>query len=145
MSYCVYDDLVKICPERVLTQLSDDAKAGIPDQAVITEEITAEADIIDAYIGNVVKLPIIGAIPSILKRLNAPMAIYKLFIRKKTPPEHWQKQYDNCIKTLENIRDGKITLGLQPAPDSPDLEDLPGNFISNSRTTIFSSEEMDKY
>jgi len=111
MAYCVYADLLKIVPEKVLLQLTDDARTGAVDEDVITEAIDAEADVIDAYIGRIAKLPIdSGSVPPILKRLNARMAIYHLYARVKTPPEHWAKTLESCEKTLGLIRFSSDTM-----------------------------------
>ena len=84
--YCTYDDLLNICPERALIQLTDDARTGSVDDVIVSEAIASEADIISAYIGKIAKLPI-DNIPPILKRLNAQMAIHHLYMRIKNPPE----------------------------------------------------------
>jgi len=145
MAYCTYDDLLNICPERVIVQLTDDARTGVADQLKVLDAIEAEADIIDAHIGKIIKLPIAGDIPPILKRLNGQMAVHHLYIRIKTPPDHWVKQYENCIKVLGKIRDNVISIGVQPMPESPEIDNVRITAVSNTRTSMFSSEEMEKY
>lgn len=146
MSYCVYNDLIPEIPESELIQLTDDGRTGLPGYPVAAAAIDAEADVMDVYLGRAVALPIAAAqIPPVLKRLNAAMAIHRLFSRVRAVPEHWEKRYRQCLDMLKAIADGEISLGIHPEPDAPDEEDTRGKATAWSRDALFGPDEMEKY
>jgi phage gp36-like protein len=53
--------------------------------------------------------------------MAADLAIFNLYSRRQGPPDHWQARYDNAIKMLAMIRDGKIGLGVAD-PESGDSD-----------------------
>lgn len=146
MAYCVQADITHMLPEAVLIRLTDDAGAGAIDAARLAESIDTAADEIDAYIGGRYALPVSGAVPPILVKLNADIAIYNLYSRvKESIPELRQKRYDAAVKLLEKIAEGKISIGIQPPPDAPAAGGYEGGMAVSARTQIFDATTMDKY
>ncbi|MDO9069325.1 MAG: DUF1320 domain-containing protein [Deltaproteobacteria bacterium] len=108
--YATLDDLKKQLPEDLLINLTDDGGSGIIDTTV-TDAALETADVeIDGYLGARYDLQL-SPVPAIIAKQAVDIAIYNLYARRQGPPEHWQKRYDNTIRFLERIADGKISLG----------------------------------
>lgn len=145
MSYCTKDDIIKLLPEAQLIRLTDDEGAGAVNDTRVQEAIDSAAEEMDAYLGAKYELPLTST-PPILGKMNVDMAIFNLYSRvKETIPEMRQKRYDRAIKMLEDIRDGKLSPGIQPAPDPPDTGQVEGGSMIDVRTKIFTETTMDKY
>lgn len=145
MSYCTKDDIIKLLPEAQLIRLTDDEGAGAVNDMRVQEAIDSAAEEMDAYLGAKYELPLTST-PPILGKMNVDMAIFNLYSRvKETIPEMRQKRYDRAIKMLEDIRDGKLSPGIQPAPDPPDTGQVEGGSMIDVRTKIFTETTMDKY
>lgn len=109
--YATLADLKKQLPEDLLIQLTDDGGSGIIDTAV-TDAALETADVeIDGYLGARYDLPLAAPVPAIIAKQAVDIAIYNLYARRQGPPEHWQKRYDNTIRFLARIAEGKISLG----------------------------------
>ncbi|MEW6265309.1 MAG: DUF1320 domain-containing protein [Thermodesulfobacteriota bacterium] len=144
MSYCTTDDLIKVLPEADLIRLTDDADSGTLDTAKAQEAIDRADQEINAYIGGQVKLPISGTTPAILAKLSADLAVYNLYSRVMSEiPETWRERRKAAVRLLEQFAEGKITLGVQPAPTAP--SSYPRGVQTETRDQIFTSTELDKY
>ena len=146
MAYCTIDDLKKLLPEAVLIRLTDDESAGVVNEARAQEAIDSAGEEIDTYMGGKFALPITGTVPPILGKLNTDIAIYNLYSRlKETVPETRSERHKNAVHLLEKIMEGKISIGLQPLPDSPDSGNYSGAGQMSARTKIFDETTMGKY
>lgn len=135
--YASLDDLKKQIPEDLLIQLSDDAGTGAID-VTVTDTALETADVeIDGYLGARYALPLSPA-PTILGKLAVDIAIYNLYARRQGPPEHWQKRYDNTIRFLERIADGRISLGA----DDPDEGAASSAEVVSTPERLFSRASM---
>lgn len=135
--YASLDDLKKQLPEDLLLQLTDDAGAGIIDVAVADTALeTADVEI-DGYLGARYGLPI-TPVPAIIAKQAVDIAIYNLYARRQGPPEHWQKRYENVIRFLERIADGRISLGA----DDPDEGAASSAEVVSTPERLFSRESM---
>jgi phage gp36-like protein len=122
MSYATIDDLKKQLPEDMLVQLTDDAGAGAIDAVVADNALETAAVEIDGYLAGRYTLPL-SPVPAVVVKLAVDIAVYNLYARRGGPPEHWQKRYDNTIRFLERIGDGRIGLGADdPTEGSSDAE-----------------------
>lgn len=133
--YATLDDLKKQLPEDLLINLTDDGGSGIIDTAV-TDTALETADVeIDGYLGARYALPL-SPVPGILGKLAVDIAIYNLYARRQGPPEHWQKRYDNTIRFLERIADGRIGLGAEDPGEgvasSAEVVSIPERLFSRS-------------
>lgn len=101
--------------EQDLVELtSSSATSTVVDEDVV-DFIVAEAEAeVDGYLGTRHALPL-ATVPPMVKSLAARITRYRLRLRKDgTVSEQMEKDYQSAIKLLENIRDGKVTLGAQP-------------------------------
>lgn len=146
MAYCTIDDIEKMIPEDILIRLTDDEGTGVINEAWVQEAIDSASEEIDTYIGGRVKLPITGAVPAILGKLNADIGIFNLYSRyKEDIPETRETRYKNAIRLLEKISEGKVSLGLQPPPDPPDEGKYSDGGRVQVRDKIFDETTMSKY
>ena len=145
MAYCTLTDLKKHLPETELIRLTDDAGAGVVDEAVVAEAIEGAEAEVNAWIGSRVKLPITGTVPPIVTEIAVVLAIERLFFRQQVMelPGSWQKRVDNSRRLLEKFSKGEVTLGIEPPLDSP--ESYSSGMRTEVRTKIFSETELDKF
>jgi len=116
MAYCAYADIKKILPEETLVQLTDDEGAGVANQTRISEAIAQADDEINAYLGMKYSLPL-SPVPAIVKKLSVDMAVYNLYSRRmESIPETRAERYKNCLRLLEGIAAGKISIGEATEP-----------------------------
>lgn len=99
-----------------LIQLADYDGDGVADAAVVTNAIADADGIINAYVNKQVMVPIV-TVPPVVKNLSARLALYSLRMAKRmVDPDTHGKQFDLDMKLLTDIRDGVISLGVDPAP-----------------------------
>lgn len=114
MPYSVKADIGLYISADKLRQLTDDSpRDGEANDDVCTRFIVEADGLIDAYIGGRYVVPVPS--PSgFLTALSAKIAAYLIFLspRRNTGnvPAHIEDQYKECIKILENIRDGEMVL-----------------------------------
>ncbi len=111
MSYATLAELQKHLTSKKLLDLTDDEDLGVLDTDVVDNALGAADVEIDAYIGERYSLPL-DQTHAIVTKMAADIAIFNLYSRRQGPPDHWQARYDNAIKMLGMIRDGKIGLGV---------------------------------
>lgn len=94
-------------PEKVLIELQDGlANAGF------VEPFTTAAEEAEAVVSSYTSAYTIAAAHSL--RLQRALAVYDLYFKLGTIPESVQKAYDEAMKELRDIRDGKFS-GLTDA------------------------------
>lgn len=114
MAYSTIDDILKMLDESDLVDLTDDAKTGEYDAAIVLRAIDDADAEINGYVGtryNVERDPT----PPVLRKYSVDIAIYNLYSRRKTVNEEWTKRYDSAIRYLELVAQGKISLGAGDA------------------------------
>jgi len=111
--YSSPNDLRLLAPEKDLVQLASDGRIGQwadpPVQAVLNEAIDQADGEIDAYISLAVELPL-NYTPKIISNLSSKIAVYNLYRRRATVPDHWRSEYDRCLALLDRIASGKMIL-----------------------------------
>ncbi len=116
MAYIVRDDLKGQISEEQLTQLTDDDKAGTPDENKINRAIAeAEAEV-NGYVATKYAVPVAAPTPVLLKSLSIDIAIYRLWRRRQRVPDENRKAYEDAVAKLKDIAKGVLTLGIDPAP-----------------------------
>ncbi len=111
MSYAVLSDLQKLLSDMVLLDLTDDEDSGTIDSVIVDNALeTADVEI-NAYLAERYSVPL-DPVPEILNKMASDLAVFNLYARREGPPDHWQARYNNWIKMLVKIRDGKLGLGV---------------------------------
>lgn len=126
MRYITRDDLAAAVSLPELVQLSVDvaghygAPPQEPDWTVVERAIVYAEELVDGYISGRYTLPL-EPVPGILPQLAADIARFWLHRRRINTadfPKPVQTAYDNAVKYLAMIRDGKIHLGIRDAAES---------------------------
>ena len=118
MAYSTITDIKKLLPEEALIELTDDENTGAVNDARVTEAIAAADAEIDGYVGGRYGVPL-SPVPTAIKRLSVDMAVYHLYSRRQEiMPETRQVRYDNCVRFLRDVAAGRVSLGIEPEPDS---------------------------
>lgn len=124
MRYITRDDLAAAVGMTELVQLSNDQMSHYgsseqPDRAVVDRAIVYAAELIDGHISGRYTLPL-EPVPGILPQLATDIARFWLHQRRVNGadfPKPVQAAYDNALKMLAAVRDGKIHLGIRDAED----------------------------
>lgn len=101
-----------------LIQLTDrEGPADAIDDEVLNRALAdAEAEV-DGYLVGRYTLPL-ATVPRILTGVACDIARYRLYDDRAT--EHVRQRYDDAVKLLRSVAEGKLTLGLdsnsQPTP-----------------------------
>lgn len=118
--YISREDLEMALSRVELIQLSnDDGYGSEPDWAVVDRAIAYACELADGYLMGRYALPLEPA-PSILRHLCTDIARFWLHQRRINEadfPKPLIAAYQNAIRVLENIRDGKIHLGVRAVAD----------------------------
>jgi len=107
--YSTLADIKNDISEAELIQLTDDEGAGVVDEDKVTDAIADADSEIDGYLRGRYPLPL-SPVPRILKNLSVGIALYYLFHRKQISSEVIDKRYENAVKLLVKISDGKVQL-----------------------------------
>lgn len=136
-SYAALADVQKMVDDVELVQLTDDTGAGTVDATLVADQLTLASAEIDGYLGARYDLPL-ATPPTILTNFCVDVAVFNMYARRQGPPDHWQKRYDNAIKFLVNVSQGKITLGAGD-PDGNANNETPQ---VTGPTRIFSRDKL---
>lgn len=141
MPYSTLEDILALLPEQTVINLTDDSGAGEIGQDKVAAAI-ADADAeIDGYCATRYTVPF-DPVPAVIRKCSADLAIYNLYSRyAESVPETRKDRYKNCLKLLENISRGVVTVGETAAP--PPLSTGAGKASAPER--IFSPEKMETY
>jgi len=140
MPYSTLADLIERLPEQALVQLTDDAGVGLVDSAKVAAAIARADQEIDAWCGGRYSVPFASP-PAVVRGLSADLAIYYLHGRTQDEiPETRKDSHKNALRLLEKIAEGKISLGLDPAPAAPAAS---GAAIVSGPGRLFSRNSLD--
>lgn len=123
--YIAPEDLSRAVSRNELIQLTrDDGRGAEPDAEILQAAIEYASDLIDGYLRGRYSLPL-QSVPTILPPLCINLARHFLHSRRLNRadfPKPLENAYSATIKTLEQIRDGKIHLGIAAAdkPEQPE-------------------------
>ena len=115
--YSLTADLEHFCggPEG-LVEVFDFDKNGVADPATMTRAILAADTLIDSYANKQYLVPFV-VVPQLVKDLSARIAVYQTRQAKRmVDPETHGNASKEDLQLLEDIRDGVVTLGVDPSP-----------------------------
>jgi len=129
MIYATLIDLQNRYPARDLIAVSDPNNAAI--QAAPINQALADASVeIDSYLEARFQLPLTDP-PAVLNLHCCTIAMYRLqSLRPLHDLEDARKRYDDVIKFLTSVSQGKLTLGL--AADSAEPPQAPDAVVTAS-------------
>ncbi|QYM95056.1 DUF1320 domain-containing protein [Dickeya ananatis] len=151
--YCTLADLLELVPEATLIQLTNDEMATgsmygetLPVNTTVIDSAVRYADeLIDAHLRGRYTLPL-AEIPTVLRDIAVTLTRYRLYTRRAegAMPDLVADDYKTALKQLEQIRDAKLTLGLQSTgTDAPER----GEFRVRGRQPTFGGRNgvLDKF
>ena len=109
MTYAVKQDLVYRFGTEEMTQLSDHGGAGDIDDDVVARALADADDEINGYLASRYALPLASA-PKILTLHACDIARYRLY--KDRPTDSVRSRYEDAVKYLRAVGEGKLSLGL---------------------------------
>jgi hypothetical protein len=119
--YINADDLARAMSKAELVQLTnDEPRATEPNGEIVQTAIAYACDLVDGYLAGRYSLPL-AQTPTILPPLCINIARHFLHARRINRadfPKTLETAYQATLKTLEQIRDGKIHIGIDTA-DKP--------------------------
>lgn len=115
--YLSREELLAFMPKRAAIELTSDDPYNMPDApdtAILDEALRSAAELIDGYLRGRYTLPL-AETPTVVRDLARVIARYRLYERRpeSDTPETVTDTYKNAVKTLEQIRNGRITLGIR--------------------------------
>jgi len=147
MRYMTRTAIEAAIPAATLTLLTnDDPAADSPDEGVLAMAIANVEELVDGYLrgryGEGDK-PMFAEVPSIVRGLAVNLLRHELYLRRPEGdvPDPVKVAYANSVKVLEQIRDGRVTLGDafgKPAP-------APSEILVKSRPQHFGGEHWERY
>jgi len=139
--YCTLDNLKLAIDEARLLELTDDENLGAINQARIDEAISTAQGEVDGYLQERYDVPL-SPVPPLITGACVDVALYHLYSRRmETLPEIRSKRYDNAVRLLLRIADGKLSLGIAVPPE----ETNSGKVLVTASTRIFPDTELDKF
>lgn len=142
MMYCTKDDLIngKIS-EKQLINLTNDIPTGTSiDDSVLNSVIEEQSSVIDDYLRGRYQLPL-KSTHKILQLVCSWLTIYSLYLRRGTVPESVKYQYEDSIRQLNNLQNGRIILD----ENNTSGEKRRSRIIVSNRDSVYTKVSMDNY
>lgn len=137
--YAVLADLEARFALSELVQLTDDAGTGGIDQGRIDQALMSASAMAEGYVASIYQLDPDAPVPVLLVDACCDIARQRLY--RTSPPEDVTLRYNQAIKTLEGIRNGRIKLdgGVET------LAPRPGAILTQGGVRRMSREQTDVY
>ena len=146
MSYCTKTDILNFLPQSELTQLTDDDGNGIEDTGILDSVISSADATIDGYL-QVRKAEVpLSPVPNLIKDFSVAISIFYLHSRRGIEfgvDDIKRVRYENAIKTLEKIAEGKLSLG--EGSSSPQTETGGPKTNKTSNDSVFTRDSMEGF
>jgi len=115
MAYAVLQDLIDRYGQTEILELTDRDQSGQVDEAVAQKALDDAAAEVDGYLGGRYELPL-DSPPPVLSRLTSDIARYRLY--DNLAPDEVRNRYEDAVKFLRAVSEGKISLGASQPPES---------------------------
>lgn len=141
MTYVTQAALIARFGATEIAQISDLSGQGVTDAARITQIVNDVQARVDSYLAGRYILPL-TTVPGAIEQIAADMARYLL--QDMRPTEEVRTRYQDGIRWLERVSEGKIQLGLDPA--SHQVGDAGGAQVGTTGGgRVFSSDSLSDY
>jgi phage gp36-like protein len=140
MSYCSPTDLANVKTAAELTQLSDLAGTGSPNDTVLQAACDQASSLIDGLISPQYPNVPLANPPAMLLSMAVRLALYYLYLNRHSMPEEAAKGYKNDVDFLTRVGDGKASLG--DPTDNPGGDRYHGAQASGQQTRTFDPKHM---
>lgn len=111
MAYSTLQDLKAYIPKNIIIQATDDNGVGEIDTEIVNEFIDRSDKKIDGFLRGRYPVPITDTVPEMIQDISTTLTGYALYRRKlqTTLPDAISKDYDNVMKMLFKIQEGKVS------------------------------------
>lgn len=134
--YATVEDFVARIGEVEAVELTDREEVGEINRMVLDTALSDSASQIDGYLSGRYSLPLM-TVPQNLVRICCDLARYRLAGVSHTPiTEEIESRYKLCIKELESISKGVVSLGVEELNSTLAEEDNTVQFF-NAGNRIF--------
>jgi len=147
MRYLTRAAIEAAIPVVTLTRLTnDDPAASSPDETVLTASIENVEELVDGFLRGRYELPFVE-VPSMVRGLAVNVLRHELYLRRPdgVVPETVTVAYASAVKVLEQIRDGRVTLGIAQGSDAGKSAPAPLEVRVRGRKAIFGGEHWERY
>jgi phage gp36-like protein len=142
MPYITQADLLQRMTLKQLTQLTDDAGAGSPNEVIVNGVLEEASGAIDGYARTKYTTPLQQS--DEVASIARDIAVYLLFSRRPQPmPETVRQRYTDRIALLKDISTGKATLD-QPA-GAPAQTVAAGPVVRGNRELRFKEHNIEGF
>ena len=117
MSYITQSDILKRLTAAELVQVADLDEDGSADSAVVERAIRDAESLVNSYIGTRVSVPL-TTVPDHVKTICVSMAVYYLYLGRRSVTEDLRKQYDSDLQYLRDVAAGRVAIGDQDAAEA---------------------------
>lgn len=135
-NYITKADILTQLQLLTLIQLTDDAVAGVVDDAKVDAAIAHAEGEADGYLAVRYPTPV-SPVPAVLVAFVVDIAIYKLYGRRAGAPDDVAQRYKDAVIFLSKASNGQVSLGNKTiVPDnsggSVDVKSSPRVFTRDS-------------
>ena len=123
MRYATRADIEAVYGLSLLPHIADYDADGEVDADVVTAALDHATGVINSHLSVRYKLPL-AAVPAFLKAATIDLAVYRIANTADRLTNEMRLRYEDHIRHLERIADGKAGLGFEDA-DPGDDEDTP--------------------
>lgn len=141
--YCTLEHIKSRIPEKTLIQLTDDERLGVINTVEVDKAISRGARLIDSKCGSRYpsRVPFVTP-PEVITDINADLAAYYLYARKaEKMPEVQADAYKNASRLLDQIADGKASLGEAETPETAATAG-PVRPVARAPEKLFSDDKL---
>ena len=110
--YATQQNIIDRISNDSLLIIADRDDDGAVDTAIVDEAISDATAEIDTYVAAKYDLPL-AVVPKVLTRLCVDIAVYRLSVDADLGTEERRKRYEDAVKLLVRISEGKVSLGLE--------------------------------
>lgn len=117
MAYATLQDLIDRYGESAVVVASDTEGTGELDEDAVNKALNDATSLIQSYLRKRYRLPL-PLVPTVLTNLSATMAYYLLSGDPTTLTKEKRQRYEDSVKLLAAIADGRVLLAIEPAQSS---------------------------
>ncbi|MCW9041739.1 MAG: DUF1320 domain-containing protein [Pseudopelagicola sp.] len=144
MAYAALDDITTLYSEDAL-YVADRDGDGVADVAAVERALDMASGEIDSYLGVRHSLPLDEPFDPILTQFAVDIAIYRLALARDVLSDEHRRRYEDTIKHLTKISEGKAAIKL-PASSDPETGEAestaPRPIVMGGPERMFTREKM---
>ncbi|MDH2918492.1 MAG: DUF1320 domain-containing protein [Sideroxydans sp.] len=114
MRYATLTDMLAQFGDREVIAIADRNRDGVVDQAMLDAALDRASTKMDSYLAARYSLPLLS-VPGVLVEVCCDLTRYNLCGAEVTETDVVRLRFKDAIKTLEQLRDGKLDVGLTVA------------------------------